>query len=130
MPVEITTLANSEGVAETFTLIGRDRTQAEWFNTTDTERDVRLFIRTNTVKGTGNNPIRRSLISCVMVAPPYVGENGQTIRSETCTVNLTIAAPEKGFNPNLPLAAKQSAAAYVENLLSNATVIKLLRGEV
>lgn len=92
MAITLGTLANAAAVAQTFTEISKDRTNAEWVNTTTVAPDNRLFIKQTPSIGkqaSTGSPIRRFLVQLVQTAASAVG-----VAPEVCTMNFTCTAPQ------------------------------------
>lgn len=128
MPITITTLNNNSAVAKTFTEISKDRTSAEYLNTTDTSSvfDSRIVIKQQEIGKSKGIPIRRALVQVTAKAPDV--QNGSLAAPETITVNFTLTGP--AFMNNLDGAKRRDAVSYLINLLTNDVIDRLARGEV
>jgi hypothetical protein len=131
MPITITTLNNDSAVAKTFTLLGRDRSQTDWLNTTDSDDDFtsQLLVKQQIIgKTSKGSPIRRVLVQAKAVTLDQPNSTSEGPPSEEVTVNLTITAPT--VSGLLTAAQKRDAVAFIRNLVTSGVVDQLIRGEV
>lgn len=130
--ITLTTLNNNAAVAKTFTEIAKDKTSAEWVNTTDSTStlDVRMSVKQQILSRTKTGvPIRRSLVQVKAVAPTSVVLNGNTTTiAEEITMNFTIISPTA--LATLTPTTRADLLAYLENMLSPTVIEQLVRGEV
>lgn len=131
MSITITTLNNELAVAKTFTLLGRDRTTAEYRNDSDSTTSLEglLTIKQQVIGNTKTGiKIRRSLVQSKFIAPTTVVINGNSVTvPEEIVVNLTITTPV-GL-ATLTAALRKDLVAFVRNLVTAANVEKLANGE-
>jgi hypothetical protein len=132
MPLSITTLNNEAGTAKTFSEIAKDRTTAEWLNTSDSTSalDIRLIVKQQLIgKSKTGVAIRRSLVQAKAVAPTTVVLGGNTVSiNEEITVNLTITTPV-GL-ATLTTTQRDNLVAYIRNFVDAANVNRLAQGQV
>lgn len=125
MSITITTLNNEAAVAKTFTKVSGDRTQSEYYNSTDTTAliDDRLFIKQQIVGKQNGVPVRRALVqSKVTVLDVTTG------LSETVTANLTITTPTS--MSNVTTTQRKDRLAFIRNLVTAAVAEQLAFGEL
>ena len=132
MPLTIATLNNEAAVAKTFTEISKDRTNAEWLNSTDSTAslDCRIIVKQQlTGKTITGIPIRRSLVQAKITAPTTVVLNGTSKNiSEEITVNLTVTGPTA--LATLTPTQRKDLVAYIRNLCNGSFVDQLAQGQV
>lgn len=125
MSITITTLNNEAAVAKTFTKVSGDRTQSEYYNSTDTTAliDDRLFIKQQIVGKQNGVPVRRALVqSKVTVLDVTTG------LSETVTANLTITTPTS--MSNVTTTQRKDRLAFIRNLVTATVAEQLAFGEL
>lgn len=132
MAISITTLNTEGGSATTWVETGKDKTSAEWFNTTQgtASNQITLGIKQSLQgKTISGNPIRRTLISAKHVIPVNTVVNGNTVSvPESFIVNLTITGPN--IMSSLTQTQMNDLLAYVRNFATAANLAALRRGEV
>lgn len=132
MPLAITTLNNEAAVAKTFAEIAKDRSSAEWLNTTDSTSslDIRLLVKQQLVgKSKTGVSIRRSLVQTKAIAPTTVVIGGNSVVvNEEITVNLTITTPV-GL-ATLTSTQRKDLVAFIRNFVTAANVDALAQGQL
>lgn len=134
MAITITTLNDSATTpaANTFVEVAKDRTSAEWINTTQSTStlDGRFIIK-QTLAGKSRTgvPIRRTLVQSKFTAPTSVVVGGNTLTiNEECTVNLTITTPV-GL-ATLTTKQRTDLVAFIKDFATNANINALVQGQV
>jgi len=125
MSITITTINNESAVAKTFTKVSADRTQSEYYNSTDASNsfDGRLFIKQQIVGKQNGVALRRALVqSSINVIDITSGI------SEKVTVNLTLTTPVT--LQNLSVNNRKDAMAYIRNLVTASVLEQLAFGEL
>lgn len=131
MSLTITTINNDSAAAKTFTLLGRDKTSAEWLNTSDSDDDekISLSVKQQTIGKTSTNvPIRRTLVQTKIEHAGQGAAATGDVQLETFTVNLTLTGPV--VLTSLTSAQRKDMMAYIRNFVTSGVVDQLVRGEV
>jgi hypothetical protein len=125
MSITITTINNEAAVAKTFTKVSGDRTQTEYYNSTDAAStfDCRLFIKQQIIGKKNGINIRRALVQVKSILV-----DSTTGIPEEVTCNLTLTTPVQ--LQNLSTTQRKDVVAYVRNLVTAAVEEQLAMGEL
>lgn len=125
MSITITTINNEAAVAKTFTKAWDDRTQSEYYNTTDATAlfDQRLSIKQQIIGKQNGVSVRRSLVQSKATVVDSISG-----LSEVITANLTITTPIA--LQNATVTQRKDVVAYIRNLVTASVVEQLAFGEL
>jgi len=129
MAITITTLNNEAAVAKTFTEIAKDRTSAEWYNSTDESTSLHntLSIKQRIQgKNAQGIPLRQTLVQCKMSG---IGSGDPPLETpEDVWINVTINSPTS--LKALTSTQRKDVMAFLRNFLTAANVDALVTGQV
>jgi hypothetical protein len=127
MAITITTLNNEAAVAKTFTEVSKDRSTAEWYNSTDETVNYHGTVSIKqrlTGKSANGVQLRQTLIQA-----KAIGTDGTKAEfPEEVFINVTINTPV-GLSV-LTATLRKDLMAYLRNLLTAANVDALVTGQV
>lgn len=131
MAITITTLNNEAAAAKTFVEVSKDRSSAEWYNSSDESSSFHNTISIKQrIQGKNLNDVsmRQTLVQCkstgVSTSDPIVGKG----LPEDIWINVTINSPTT--LQALTSTQRKDVMAFLRNFLTAANVDALMTGQV